>query len=214
MSNSAKSVNDRIVWIDCEMTGLSLEHDALIEVAAIVTNFDLEPLDEGVDVIIKPPAEALAQMNDFVHQMHVDSGLLAELDGGVSLDEAQRQVLAYVRGHAPEAGKAPLGGNTVGTDRSFLARDMPELEGHLHYRNIDVSSVKELSRRWFPRAYFNAPAKQGGHRALGDIRDSINELRYYREAVFVADPGPDSATAKEIAARHELPVPDGGAGVS
>jgi len=197
-----RSVNDRIVWIDCEMTGLSLEADALIEVAALVTDFELNQLGDGVDLVIKPPAEALEQMDDFVRTMHTTSGLLTELDGGTTMEDAQAQVLAYVREWVPEPRKAPLGGNTVATDRGFLARDMPELEQWLHYRIVDVSSIKELSRRWYPRAYFNAPAKAGGHRALADIRESIAELRYYREAVFVPPPGPDSASAKEIAARH------------
>jgi oligoribonuclease len=197
-----RSINDRIVWIDCEMTGLSLQADALIEVAALVTDFELNQLGDGVDLVIKPPAEALEQMDDFVRNMHTTSGLLAELDGGTTMEDAQAQVLAYVREWVPEPRKAPLGGNTVGTDRGFLARDMPELEEWLHYRIVDVSSIKELSRRWYPRAYFNAPAKSGGHRALADIRESIAELRYYREAVFVPRPGPDSAAAKEMAARH------------
>ena len=197
-----RSLNDRIVWIDCEMTGLSLEHDALIEVAALVTDFELNQLGEGVDLVIKPSAESLAQMDDFVRAMHTSSGLLEELDAGTTMEDAQEQVLAYVRQWVPEARKAPLGGNTVATDRGFLARDMPELESHLHYRIIDVSSIKELSRRWYPRAYFGAPAKSGGHRALADIRESIAELRYYREAVFVPAPGPDSDAAKEIASRH------------
>jgi len=197
-----RSVNDRIVWIDCEMTGLSLEADALIEVAALVTDFELNQLGDGVDLVIKPPAEALEQMDDFVRTMHTTSGLLTELDGGTTMEDAQAQVLAYVREWVPEPRKAPLGGNTVATDRGFLARDMPELEQWLHYRIVDVSSIKELSRRWYPRAYFNAPAKAGGHRALTDSRESIAELRYYREAVFVPPPGPDSASAKEIAARH------------
>jgi oligoribonuclease len=197
-----RSINDRIVWIDCEMTGLSLQADALIEVAALVTDFELNQLGDGVDLVIKPPAEALEQMDDFVRNMHTTSGLLAELDGGTTMEDAQAQVLAYVREWVPEPRKAPLGGNTVGTDRGFLARDMPELEEWLHYRIVDVSSIKELSRRWYPRAYFNAPAKSGGHRALADIRESIAELRYYREAVFVPRPGPDSAGAKEMAARH------------
>ncbi|GAA1239466.1 oligoribonuclease [Oryzihumus leptocrescens] len=200
-----RATNDRIVWIDCEMTGLSLEHDALIEVAALVTDFELNQLGDGVDLVIKPPAAALEQMDDFVRDMHTTSGLLEVLDGGISLEDAQNQVLAYVREWVPEPRKAPLGGNTVGTDRNFLARDMPELEAHLHYRIIDVSSIKELSRRWYPRVYFNSPKKSGGHRALADIRESIAELRYYREAVFVEQPGPDSDAAKEIAARHEIP---------
>jgi oligoribonuclease len=197
-------VNDRIVWIDCEMTGLSLEPDALIEVAALVTDFELNQLGDGVDLVIAPPAEALEQMDDFVRGMHTTSGLLDDLEKGVTLEDAQAQVLAYVREWVPEPRKAPLGGNTVGTDRNFLARDMPELESHLHYRIIDVSSIKELARRWYPRAYFNAPAKSGGHRALADIRESIAELRYYREAVFVPQPGPDSDSAKEMAARHVI----------
>ncbi|SDP17583.1 oligoribonuclease [Pedococcus dokdonensis] len=197
-----RSVNDRIVWIDCEMTGLSLEADALIEVAALVTDFELNQLGDGVDVVIRPPDAALEQMDDFVRTMHTTSGLLEELAGGTTMADAQEQVLAYVREWVPEPRKAPLGGNTVATDRGFLARDMAELEAHLHYRIIDVSSIKELSRRWYPRAYFGSPKKSGGHRALADIRESIAELRYYREAVFVAPPGPDSDTAKEIAARH------------
>jgi len=197
-----KSVNDRIVWIDCEMTGLSLEADALIEVAALVTDFELNQLGDGVDVVIRPPDAALEQMDDFVRTMHTTSGLLEELPSGTTMEDAQEQVLAYIREWVPEPRKAPLGGNTVGTDRNFLARDMAELEAHLHYRIIDVSSIKELSRRWYPRAYFGSPKKSGGHRALADIRESIAELRYYREAVFVAPPGPDSETAKGIAARH------------
>ncbi len=202
-----RATNDRIVWIDCEMTGLSLTTDALIEVAALVTDFELNQLGDGIDLVIKPPAEALEQMDDFVRNMHTSSGLLEELAAGLTMAEAEEQVLACIREWAPEVAKAPLGGNTVGTDRAFLARDMPELEAHLHYRIIDVSSIKELSHRWFPRAYYNAPKKVGGHRALADIRESIAELRYYREAVFVAPPGPDSMTAKAIAARHEIGPP-------
>ncbi|WP_420485476.1 oligoribonuclease [Intrasporangium calvum] len=184
------------------MTGLSLRTDALVEVAALVTDFELTVLGEGVDVVVKPPAEALAQMDEFVRDMHTTSGLLEELDGGVSLEEAQGLVLDYVRSFVPEPRKAPLGGNSVATDRGFLARDMPDLEAHLHYRIIDVSSIKELSRRWYPRVYFNAPKKSGGHRALADIKESIAELRYYREAVFVPQPGPDSATARALAEGH------------
>ena len=195
-------MNDRLVWIDCEMTGLDLEHDALIEVAALVTDFELNVLGEGVDVVIKPPAEALDQMIDFVRTMHETSGLLVELDAGVTMEEAEAQVLAYIQEHCPDGSRPPLAGNTIGTDRAFLARDMPGLEGFLHYRNIDVSSIKELSKRWFPRAYFKAPEKRGNHRALADIQESIEELRYYREAVFVAPPGPDSAAAQEIAVKH------------
>jgi len=195
-------VNERLVWIDCEMTGLSLQSDALIEVAALVTDFDLNVLGEGIDLVIKPPAAALDQMDDFVRNMHTESGLLTKLDGGITLGEAEAEVLAYIRRHCPEGSRPPLAGNTVATDRSFLARDMPALESFLHYRIVDVSSIKELSRRWYPRAYFQAPAKRGNHRALADIQESIEELRYYREAVFVPPPGPDSDTARVIAARH------------
>ncbi|GCD45621.1 MULTISPECIES: oligoribonuclease [Streptomyces] len=199
-------MNDRMVWIDCEMTGLSLANDALIEVAALVTDSELNVLGDGVDIVIRPPAEALTTMPEVVRQMHTSSGLLAELDSGTTLEDAQEQVLQYLKQHVPEPGRAPLCGNSVGTDRGFLLRDMPELESHLHYRIVDVSSVKELARRWYPRAYFNSPEKNGNHRALADIRESIAELRYYREAVFVPQPGPDSDTAKEIAARHVLPA--------
>lgn len=190
---------DHLVWIDCEMTGLNLETDALIEVAALVTDADLNVLGEGVDVVIKPSEEALASMGDFVRDMHVKSGLLPELESGMAMADAEAAVLAYVREHVPEARKAPLAGNTIGTDRMFLAKDMPELEGHVHYRNVDVSSLKELARRWFPRVYYNTPAKNGNHRALADIQESIEELRYYREALFVPPPGPDSVTARRIA---------------
>jgi oligoribonuclease len=209
-------VNDKLVWIDCEMTGLDLGADALIEIAALVTDFDLNVLGEGVDIIVKPEPAALEQMNDFVRDMHVKSGLLEELDGGLTLAEAQEQVLAYIREHCPEGSRPPLAGNTVGTDRAFIARDMPELEAFLHYRIIDVSSIKELSRRWFPKAWYQSPEKRGNHRALADIQESIEELRYYREAVFVPSPGPDSVTAKAIAERHGgsitgLGRPDAGA---
>ena len=195
-------MNDRLVWIDCEMTGLDLSADALIEVAALVTDFDLNVLGEGVDVVINPPQEALDQMVEFVTNMHTSSGLLAELDSGCTMQEAEEQVLDYIRKHCPDGSRPPLAGNTVATDRSFLVRDMPTLESFLHYRIVDVSSIKELARRWYPRAYFNAPAKSGNHRALADIQESIEELRYYREAVFVPAPGPDSDRAKELAARH------------
>ena len=197
-----RAQSDRIVWIDCEMTGLSLHADALVEVAALVTDYDLTVLGAGVDIVIRPPEAALVQMGDFVREMHTGSGLLDAMETGTTLEDAQARVLEYVRAWVPEAGKAPLGGNTVATDRAFLARDMPALEAHLHYRIIDVSSIKELSRRWFPRAYFAAPHKTGGHRALADIRESIAELRYYREAVFVPSPGPSTEQARLLAARH------------
>ena len=195
-------MNERLVWIDCEMTGLDLGADALIEVAALVTDFDLNVLGDGVDLIVKPPAEALEQMNDFVRDMHEKSGLTRELDFGITLGEAEERVLAYIKEHCPDGSRPPLAGNTVATDRAFLARDMPTLETFLHYRIVDVSSIKELSRRWFPRAYFQAPAKRGNHRALADIQESIEELRYYRDAVFVPPPGPESDVARAIALKH------------
>ena len=198
-------MNDRLVWIDCEMTGLDIERDALIEVACLVTDAELNQLDEGVDVIIKPPAESVDQMTDVVRTMHTASGLLAGLAAGVSLGEASEIVLSYVKRHVAEPRRVPLCGNSIATDRWFIARDMPELDAFLHYRMIDVSSIKELARRWFPRAYFASPAKHGGHRALADITESVQELRYYREAVFVPQPGPDSPTAREIASRYANP---------
>ncbi len=198
-STAANGTSDRIVWIDCEMTGLDLAVDALVEVAVVLTDSELQVLDAGIDVIVAPPPEALTQMNDYVRAMHTTSGLLDELAGGMTLQAAQQAVLDYVRQWVPDAGKAPLAGNSVGTDKTFLDRDMPELVAHLHYRVIDVSSIKELARRWYPRVYFNAPAKHGGHRALADILESIDELRYYRAALMPPAPGPDSATAKAIA---------------
>jgi oligoribonuclease len=191
--------NDRLVWIDCEMTGLDLSVDELVEVAVVITDFDLRVLDPGFQIVIKPDDSALAHMNDFVTKMHESSGLLTEIPNGVSLADAEFQVLEYIQRFVPE-GKAPLAGNTIGTDRMFLARYMPRVDRWLHYRNVDVSSVKELARRWYPRAYFNAPAKDGGHRALADIRESIRELAYYRETVFVAAPGPTSDDARSAAA--------------
>ncbi len=189
---------DRIVWIDCEMTGLDTRVDVLVEVAAVVTDSELNVLDEGVDVVIRPPAEALAQMGDVVREMHTASGLLEVLDGGVTLAEAETVVLDYLRRWVPEPRKAPLAGNSVGTDKAFLEVGMPALVEHLHYRVIDVSSLKELARRWYPRIYFGSPAKHGGHRALADILESIDELRYYRAAMLVPAPGPDSPTVKAV----------------
>jgi len=198
-------MTDQLVWIDCEMTGLDLARDALIEIACIVTDGQLVPADDGVDLVIKPPAEALDKMPEVVREMHTASGLLDALPYGVTLAEAQEQVLAYVRRNVREARKVPLCGNSIATDRLFIARDMPELDAFLHYRMVDVSSIKELARRWYPRAYFASPQKHGGHRALADIRESIRELRYYREAIFVPSPGPDTATARSIAARYGAP---------
>jgi oligoribonuclease len=193
---------DRIVWIDCEMTGLDLKADALIEVAVLVTDSELRVLGDGVDVVIRPPQAAVDQMRPIVRTMHTTSGLLDELDRGESMADAQAAVLAYVQQWVPDPRKAPLAGNSVATDRSFLTRDMPELEAHLHYRIIDVSSIKELARRWYPRVYFASPEKHGGHRALADIQESIEELKYYREALFVPPPGPNSETARAIAAKY------------
>lgn len=196
-------VRELMVWADCEMTGLDLGQDALIEVAALVTDAELNVLGEGVDLLIKPTDAALEQMGDFVRTMHTTSGLLTELADGLTMAEAEEQVLDYVRQFVREPRKAPLAGNTIGTDRAFLARDMPTFESHVHYRNVDVSSIKELVRRWYPRAYYASPAKSGNHRALADVQESIEELRYYREAVFVAHPGPDTPTARRIAAVHQ-----------
>jgi oligoribonuclease len=195
-------MNDQLVWIDCEMTGLDLARDALIEIACLVTTGDLVELDEGIDLVIKPPAEALDHMLDVVREMHTASSLLSELASGVTLAEAQDQVLRYVRSHVSEPRKAPLCGNSIATDRSFIARDMPALDAFLHYRMVDVSSIKELARRWYPRVYFASPPKHGGHRALADVKESIQELRYYRATVFVPPPGPDSVTARQIAAQY------------
>ncbi|REJ04737.1 oligoribonuclease [Microbacterium bovistercoris] len=192
------SENDRLVWIDCEMTGLDLAVDELVEIAVVVTDFTLNPLDAGFSIVIRPSDAALDHMSDFVTEMHRASGLIEEIPHGVSLSEATAQTLAYIRRFVPQERKAPLAGNTIGTDRMFLAKYMPELDQYLHYRNVDVSSIKELSRRWYPRVFFNAPAKDGGHRALADILESIRELQYYREAVFVDEPGPSTDEARAI----------------
>ena len=178
---------DKIVWIDCEMTGLQVGTDELVEIACIVTDFDLKPVDEGIDIIIRPTDAARAQMGEFVTKMHTDSGLIEELDSGTDAATAERQVIDYIRKHVPSSVRAPLAGNSVGTDKQFLQAQMPELVEVLHYRIIDVSSIKELTKRWYPRAYYCAPAKTGGHRALGDIQDSIRELQYYRKIIFRPD---------------------------
>ena len=192
--------NDRLVWIDCEMTGLDLAVDELVEIAIVVTDFDLRPLHPGFQVVIKPDASAMANMSEFVTKMHEKSGLINEIPPGVSLADAEFQSLEYIPRFVPLEGKAPLAGNTIGTDRMFLAKYMPRVDHWLHYRNVDVSSIKELSRRWYPRAYIHAPAKDGGHRALADILESIRELAYYRQAVFVPEPGPTSDGARAVAA--------------
>jgi oligoribonuclease len=194
-------MTDALIWIDCEMTGLDPDIDVLVEIAVIATDAELNPLDEGLDIVMSADPEKLAGMDDFVRDMHTSSGLLDAIRGSaVSVAEAEADVLAYVKRFAPEARKAPLCGNTIATDRSFITRYMPSLDAHLHYRMIDVSSIKELARRWYPRAYFNAPAKNGGHRALADILESIIELRYYRSTVMVPAPGPDTDTARAAAA--------------
>lgn len=191
--------NDRLVWIDCEMTGLDPSIDELVEIAVVVTDFDLKILDPGLQIVIRPSQAALDNMGEFVAKMHASSGLDQEIPNGVELAEAERQVLEYVRRFVPQERKAPLAGNTIGTDRMFLATYMPQLDGYLHYRNVDVSSIKELCRRWMPRVYFNAPEKNGGHRALADILESIRELRYYRRSAFLPEPGPTTDEAKAIA---------------
>ena len=196
-------VTDKLVWIDCEMTGLDLATDGLIEVAVLVTDGELNVLGDGVDVLIQPRPGQLEAMGDFVREMHTKSGLLEALVDAVPMEDATGMIMDYVRQYVPVERRAPMAGNTIGTDRAFLARDMPELESWVHYRNVDVSSIKELARRWYPKVLYQAPAKGGNHRALADIQESIEELRYYREAVFVAPPGPDSAAAREIAQRHQ-----------
>ncbi len=192
------SSGDLLVWIDCEMTGLDIGIDELVEVAVVITDYDLVAVDPGFAIVIKPDQDAFDNMNDFVTNMHRESGLLDEIPNGVSLADAEYAVHEYILRFVPTAGTAPLAGNTIGTDRTFLAKYMPRVDKHLHYRSIDVSSIKELSRRWFPRVYFNAPAKDGGHRALADIRESIRELDYYRKAVFVAEPGPTTDEVQAI----------------
>ncbi len=187
-----------LVWIDCEMTGLDPDVDELVEVAVLVTDAELNVLDEGIDLVIRPSAAAVAQMDPFVRDMHTSSGLIEEFEDGLALDDAAARVLAYLTERVP-AGRALLAGNSVGQDRLFLSRYMPEVVAHLHYRIVDVSTVKELARRWYPRAYYQAPAKTGGHRALGDIKDSITELRYYRAAVMAPAPGPTTEEARAIA---------------
>jgi oligoribonuclease len=173
-----------LVWIDCEMTGLSLEEDALVEIAVLVTDSELTVIGEGIDLVIRATEDQIAGMNDFVRTMHTDSGLIHEIAGGVTLADAEHEILRYLQSAGVVAGKSPLAGNSVSVDRNFIARDMKQLAEFLHHRTIDVSTIKELSRRWYPKAYFAAPAKTGNHRALGDIQDSIAELAYYREAVF------------------------------
>lgn len=181
------------------MTGLHPEKDCLVEVAVVITNSELEILDAGLDVVIKPRPDSWAAMGDFVRQMHTESGLIDEVENGLDLAEAEQVILDYIKQFVPNAKEAPLAGNSIGTDRMFINRYMPTLDQHLHYRNIDVSSIKELTRRWYPRAYFQLPKKDGGHRALADILESIDELRYYRQTVLVPLPGPTTDEAKAAA---------------
>jgi oligoribonuclease len=194
-------VNDRLVWIDCEMTGLDIGSDALIEIAALVTDSELRVLGEGVDVVIHAGEDKLGAMPDVVRDMHERSGLTEAVRAStVTLAEAERVVLDYIRGFIPDAKSAPLAGNSIATDRMFLARDMPELDNHLHYRMVDVSSIKELCRRWYPRVYYAKPEKGLAHRALADIEESLTELRYYRATAFVPHPGPTTDDARSAAA--------------
>jgi oligoribonuclease len=201
-------VTEPLVWIDCEMTGLDPQVDVLVEVAVVITDSELTLLDDGLDILIATDPAKLEGMVDVVREMHTSSGLLDALASATTtLQEAEQQVLDYVQRFVPERRKAPLCGNSIATDRTFIARYMPRLDDHLHYRMVDVSSIKELARRWYPRAYFNAPAKNGGHRALADIIDSITELRYYRAAVFVPPPGPDTDAARAAAELAVAPPP-------
>lgn len=188
-------MNDYIVWVDCEMTGLEIGVDEICEIAVIVTDQELKPVHEGLQLVVKPSRKAMKNMGEFVTQMHTDSGLLEEIPAGISIKKAEAQVLDYIKQWITEPRTAPLAGNSIGTDRMFLNRQTPEFDSFLHYRNIDVSSLKELARRWYPKVYFQLPKKQGDHRALADIRESIQELRYYREVLLVDQPGP---TSKEL----------------
>ena len=197
----AQTQADRIVWIDCEMTGLDFKNDQLVEIACIITDAELTPVDEGFQIVIKADQAVLDRMDPVVVTMHTESGLLPEIPNGVSLESAESALFDYISDRIPEAGKAPLAGSSVHVDRIFLERDMPRVNSYLHYRIIDVSSIKELVRRWYPKLYFASPTKVGNHRALGDIKDSITELRYYREVAFVAQPGPDTESAREVAAK-------------
>lgn len=189
-----------LVWIDCEMTGLDIDKDGLVEVAVVITDEQLNVVDPGIDIVIKPSKEALDNMGDFVRNMHTESGLIDEFETGVSLEEAQREVLDYVKKFVPQSGQALLAGNSIGTDKAFLERDMPELINYLHYRVVDVSSIKELAKRWYHRTFEEAPAKHGGHRALADILESIQELVYYRRVLFPQGEGPSRQEARQVAA--------------
>jgi len=193
------NIPEYLVWIDCEMTGLNPDTECIVEIAAVITDFDLNVLDEGIDLVIKPRAGTVEAMGDYVRKMHTDSGLIKEFASGIELEDAEALVLEYIKKYIPIAKTSPLAGNTIGTDRMFISKYMPNLDAHLHYRNIDVSTIKELSKRWYPRVYFQAPKKDGGHRALADILESIEELKYYRSGVFVEAPGPTSEEAQALA---------------
>ena len=193
------NIPEYLVWIDCEMTGLNPDTECLVEIAAVITDTELNVMDEGIDLVIKPRAGTVEAMGDYVRKMHTDSGLIDEFEDGLELEDAEAQVLEYIKKYIPTAKTTPLAGNTISTDRLFISKYMPKLDDHLHYRNIDVSTIKELAKRWYPRAYFQAPKKDGGHRALADILESIEELKYYRQSVFVESPGPSSEEAQALA---------------
>ncbi|MCH9759544.1 MAG: oligoribonuclease [Actinomycetia bacterium] len=200
-------MRDELVWIDCEMTGLDLQSDLLIEIAVLVTDSELNILGDGLDVVIHAGEDALTSMVDVVAQMHAKSGLVEEVRAStIDVAAAESMVLDYVRTHVPQAKTAPLAGNSIATDRGFIARDMPKLDDYLHYRMIDVSSIKELCRRWYPRIYFGQPAKGLAHRALADIHESIGELRYYRRTAFVTPPGPSTSDIAAIAGEMGPPA--------
>lgn len=190
---------DYIVWIDCEMTGLDIEADGLTEIAILLTDFDLNVLAEGLDLVINPGQQTLEQMNDFVRNMHTESGLLTLIEAGLDVEDAETQSIEYIRQHATSAGRPLVAGNTIGMDRRFISKYMPKLDETLHYRSIDVSTIKELSRRWYEPAFWAAPEKRGGHRALADIAESIQELAYFRKTVLVEAPGPDNTRSKAVA---------------
>lgn len=201
--NESPQPKHPLVWIDCEMTGLDPKRHELVEVAVVITDSDLNIVGPGLDVVIAPSDGALEQMDDFVTNMHTESGLIDELADGLTLGDAEEQVLEYIKTYVPDEQSAALAGNSVGQDRLFLLEYMPKVTEHLHYRVIDVSTIKELAKRWYPRVYACAPEKHGGHRALADILESIQELVYYREALFPAELNPKSGFYKEIAAKVE-----------
>lgn len=204
---TVNAVRDHLVWIDCEMTGLNLRTDKLIEIAVLVTDGELNILGDGIDVVIHADDAALSSMIDVVRDMHARSGLIDEVRAStVDLATAETMVLDYIREHVKAPKTAPLAGNSIATDRGFIARDMPALDAYLHYRMIDVSSIKELCRRWYPRIYYGQPAKGLAHRALADIHESIRELQYYRRTAFVPPPGPATSEIAAVAAELGVPV--------